>query len=399
MASTAESSPHDFWATDELVLRTMDFLPHPDLRNCVQVSQSFNRIAVQSVLDRLKIWNAEHNATLPLANNPNDLDGLSALLLSVHVKSLSLVVFDLGKVTSLKAALKTFDKMQRLVERVESVHTVHVRWPSGAYGVNKQPQISDKALVSAFRCVEEFFSTVITKGCTSLQFTGFDAFASIYQLKKHPAITAAASKALKASPTVERSTSSSPIWGSAWFKGYLPSRHTRAATPWISLTPPSPKLGEVTKLARLLVQSTTVLRPPFSQWLFGILQASPVIYMSISLEDTPDNKVEFNLMLDRLAEALPKVITIHLVDGARAGVMKDTVAWLGQFQLLESVRIEPECFFAAGNTITTEDLGPLARLPNIRELVSSSSFICAYIAARHLEVVYKVGDFTVSQGR
>ena len=83
-----------------------------------------------------------------LADNPNDLDGLSALLLSVHVKSLSDVVFDLEKVTSLQSALKSFHKMKRLVDRMTSLHTVHFRWPSGAY---QKQLISDKTLAFSWR--------------------------------------------------------------------------------------------------------------------------------------------------------------------------------------------------------------------------------------------------------
>ena len=95
----------DFWCSDELALQTLDFLPPLDLRNCAQVSRSFNRITVQSVLDRHKIWNPQQSASLQLAEKPHDLDGLSALLLSIHVKSLAHVNFDLMKVVSLPSAL------------------------------------------------------------------------------------------------------------------------------------------------------------------------------------------------------------------------------------------------------------------------------------------------------
>ncbi|RXW19031.1 hypothetical protein EST38_g6829 [Candolleomyces aberdarensis] len=379
----------DFWCTDELALHTFASLPAPDLRNCAQVSRSFNRIAVQSVLDQHKIWNAQRSAVLQLADNPNNLDGLSALLLSIHVKNLTNVNFDLMKVVSLASALKTFYKMQRLVDRMASLHTVYVNWPSDAY--QKRP-VSDKMLATACKCVEEFLDTVISKGCIELKFGYFNAFASKYKLKKNPAITAAE---IPRAPAAERSS----VWESA--RGYLPSRHTRAASdvlsplseegnycrkssrfsisaPWMSLTP-SPKLSQVTKLTTFCTYSTSVFRPPFSQWTFALLQASPVTSMTLSIQDIPDDGVESKLILDRLAEATPNVTTIRL-NGARPGLMKDVVAWLGRFQRLQVLKIETECF-PAGTDIDDLELEALARLPHISKLLSSSYFLCAYLAS------------------
>ncbi|RXW20502.1 hypothetical protein EST38_g5354 [Candolleomyces aberdarensis] len=379
----------DFWCTDELALHTFASLPAPDLRNCAQVSRSFNRTAVQSVLDQHKIWNPEQSAVLQLADNPNDLDGLSALLLSVHIKSLPSVLFSLERVTALQSALKAFHKMQRLVDRMASLHSVYVNWPSNAY--QNQP-ISDKMLAAACKCVEEFLDTIISKGCATLQFNGFDAFASKYKLKKNPAITAAE---IAKAPTAERLS----IWEGA--RGYLPSLHTRAtsdvlsplseegnysrkpsrfsiSTPWISLTP-SPKLSQVTKLTTFYAGSTGVFRPPFSQWTFALLKASAVTCITLSLQDIPDGGVESKLILDRLAEATPDVNAIRL-HSARPGLMKDVVTWLGRFQQLGYLHIDPACF-SAGNNVDDLELQALARLPHIYRLSSSSYFLCAYLAS------------------
>ncbi|RXW19038.1 hypothetical protein EST38_g6818 [Candolleomyces aberdarensis] len=383
------SIPQNFWCTDELALHTFASLPAPDLRNCAQVSRSFNRIAVQSVLDRHEIWSAQRSAALQLADDPNDLDGLSALLLSIHVKNLAYVMFNLMKVVSLPSALKTFHKMQRLVDRMESLGTVHANWPSAAY--QEQP-ISDKMLATACKCVEDFLDTVISKGCTTLEFSGFYAFASNYKLKKNLAFTAAE---IPRAPAVEKLS----IWENA--RGYLPSRRARAASdaplplleegsysrkssrfsisaPWISLTP-SPKLSQVTKLATFSTHSTGVFRPPFSQWTFALLKASAVTSIKLSFKDVPDNGVESKLILDRLAEAVPDVTTIRL-SSARPGLMKNVVAWLGRFQQLEVLKIEPACF-SAGNDIDDLELQALARLPHMKQLRSSSSFLCAYLAS------------------
>ncbi|KAJ2932700.1 hypothetical protein H1R20_g4399, partial [Candolleomyces eurysporus] len=379
----------DFWCTDELALHTFASLPVSDLRNCAQVSRSFNRIAVQSILDQHKIWNAQQSVALQLADNPNDLDSLSALLLSIHVKNLAHVIFNLKKVVSLPSALKTFHKMQRLVDRMTSLGAVHVNWPSAT--THKQP-ISDKMLATACKCVEEFLDTIISKGCTTLQLDGFYAFASNYKLKKNPAFTAAE---IPRAPAVVKLS----IWESA--KGYLPPRHARAASdvlsplseernysrksslfsisaPWISLTPSS-RLSQVTKLATFNAHSTGVFRPPFSQWTFALLKASAVTSMKLSFKDVPDNVIEFKLILDRLAEAVPNVTAIHLT-GARPGLIKDVVAWLGRFQQLEVLKIEPKCF-SKGNDIDALELQALARLPNIKQLRSSPYFLCAYLAS------------------
>ncbi|KAJ2933766.1 hypothetical protein H1R20_g3319, partial [Candolleomyces eurysporus] len=320
------STLQDFWCTDELALHTFASLPAPDLRNCARVSRSFNRTAVQSVLDQHKIWNAQQSADLQLADNPNDLDGLSALLLSVHVKSLASVTFSLERVNALQSALKSFHKMQRLVDRMESLHTVYVNWPSDDY--QNQP-ISDKMLATACKCVEEFLDTIISKGCATLQFSGFDAFASKYKMKKNPAITAAE---IPRAPTAERSS----IWEGA--RGYLPSRQTRAtsdvssrlseegnysrkpsrfsiSTPWISLTP-SPKLSQVTKLTTFYADSAGIFRPPFSQWTFALLKASAVTCVTLCFQDIPDDGAESKLILDRLAEAIPDVTTIRLYNAS-----------------------------------------------------------------------------------
>ncbi|KAJ2929142.1 hypothetical protein H1R20_g7952, partial [Candolleomyces eurysporus] len=381
----------DFWCTDELALPTFASLPALDLRNCAQVSRSFNRIAVQSILDQHKIWNAQQSVALQLADNPNDLDGLSALLLSVHVKSLASVTFNLERLTSLQSALKSFHRMQRLVDRMASLDIVCVDWPSDAY--QEQP-ISDKMLATVCKCVEEFLDTIISKGCTTLEFDGFNVFASKYRLKKTPAITAAE---IPRAPAAERLS----IWESA--KGYLPSRHARAAldvlsplseegnysrdskssrfsisAPWISLTPSS-KLSQDTKLDAFCAYSTGVFRPPFSQWTFALLKASAVTFMKLSFKNIPDNGVESKLILDRLAEAVPGVTTIHLYR-ARPGLMKDVVPWLGRFQQLRVVQIDSACF-SAGNKIDDLELQALRSLPHIRQILSSSSFLCAYLAS------------------
>jgi hypothetical protein len=103
--------------------------------------------------------------------------------------------------------------------------------------------------------------------------------------------------------------------------------------------------------------------------------------MTLSFQDAPNNDVEPKLILDRLAEAVPNVTTIHLVHGAKTSLMKDVVVWLGHFQQLGCLRIESD-FFSPGTNFDDLELQPLARLPHIRELVSSSSFLCAYLASR-----------------
>ncbi|RXW20294.1 hypothetical protein EST38_g5551 [Candolleomyces aberdarensis] len=383
-----------FWCSDELALQTLDFLPPLDLRNCAQVSRSFNRITVQSVLDKHKIWNPQQSAGLQLAEKPHDLDGLSALLLSIHVKSLAHVNFDLMKVVSLPSALKSFHKMKRLVDRMASVRTVYVHWPSDAY--RDTISLSDKQFATACKCVEEFLSTVISRGCTLLQISGFNAFTSKYKLKKNPAIIGTLAEGSGSKPAVAEAPS---IWGSAI--EYLTYRQARAsdlsvlsdeanyyrkssrfsisAAPWISLTP-SPTLSQVTKLTSFYAYSTNTFRPPFSQWTFSLLKESPVTFVTICFKDLPNDELESKLILDRLAEAVPDITAIYL-DGARPGIMKDAVAWLGRFRQLRVLKIEPECF-PAGTDIDDLDLQALARLPHIRTLTSSSSFLCAYIASR-----------------
>ncbi|KAJ2923816.1 hypothetical protein H1R20_g13273, partial [Candolleomyces eurysporus] len=381
----------DFWCSEELLLQVLAFLPPLDLRSCVEVSRWFNRIAVQSVLDTYEIWNAEQSAALELAGNPYDLDGLSALLLSIHLKSLSYVRFDLYKVMSLQSALKSFHKMQRLIDRMASVHTVYVHWPADAY---LKRATSEQSRVTACECVEQFlYTAIVAKGCTCLQLSGFNAFTSEYRLKKNPAITLAdGSKALVAE--------GSSIWESV--RGYLTSRRARPnyepsvsseevyycrkqsrfsiSTPRIYLTS-SPNFGQASKLTTLIAFSTNIFRPPFSQWTFSLLKASPIASLTLYFTDLPNEDVESKLILDRLAEAVPDVTTIHLED-ARSGLMKDVVPWLGRFELLEALIIEPECFCAETN-IDDLELQALARLPDIRTLTSSSSFLCAYLASRN----------------
>jgi hypothetical protein len=105
-----------------------------------------------------------------------------------------------------------------------------------------------------------------------------------------------------------------------------------------------------------------------------------VTFITLSFKDAPDNRIECKLILDRLAEAIPDVTTMHLVDGARAGLMKDVVAWLGRFQHLKVLGINPECFHS-GNDIDHLDLAALASLPHIQRLISTSYFLCAYLAS------------------
>ncbi|RXW20307.1 hypothetical protein EST38_g5549 [Candolleomyces aberdarensis] len=229
-------------------------------------------------------------------------------------------------------------------------------------------------LATTCKCVEAFLDTIVAKGCTQLQLGGCNAFASKYKLKKNPAITAVETPRALA-------TEKSSIWGSA--RGYLASRHTRAisgvssphseegnyyrkssrfsiSAPWISLTP-SPELGQVTKLTIFAAHSVSFFRPPFSQWTFTLLKASPITFVTLCFKDLPTDALESKLILDRLAEAVPDVTIIHL-DRVRPGLMEDVVSWLG---------------------IDSDDLGlpAYARLPHLRKLASSSSVLCSYLAS------------------
>ncbi|KAJ2925731.1 hypothetical protein H1R20_g11363, partial [Candolleomyces eurysporus] len=247
-------------------------------------------------------------------------------------------------------------------------------------------------LANTCRCVEAFLDTTIAKGCTQLQLGGCNAFTSKYKLKKTPAITAAETARASAA---ERSS----IWGSA--RGYLASRHTRAASdasppyseesnycrkssrfsisaPWISLTP-SPKLCQVTKLAAFCAYSTSLFRPPFSEWTFTLLKASPVTFLTLCFKDLPNDPLESKLILDRLAEAVPDVTTVHL-DGVKLCLLKDVVSWLGRFKELRDLRMEPDRSFA-GTDLDAQSLQALARLPHLRTLASSSPILCSYLAS------------------
>ncbi|KAJ2913087.1 hypothetical protein MD484_g7322, partial [Candolleomyces efflorescens] len=389
-----------FWCSDELALQTLTWLPPTSLRNCAQVSRSFNRIAVQSALDEHRIWNPQQSANLQLAGNPRDLDGLSALLLSIHVKSLTYVNFDLMKVVSLPLAVKSLQKMQRLVERMSSVRTVYMHWPSEAYSNGRA--LNDKDLAMACKCVEDFLNTIITRGCTLLQVSGFNAFASKYKLKKHPAIAIAMVAEGFAIEPKAPATEWLPLWGSA--RDYLTARQARAtsdypvlsdeanyerkssrisfyAPTWVSITP-SPKLSELTKLTSFHAYSTNIFRPPFSQWTFPLLKESPINFVTLCFKDLPDDELESKLILDRLADAVPNITSMYF-DGARPGLMKDAVVWLGRsFLQLKTLKIEPECFSAGSDNIDDLDLQALASLPHIRTLTSSSQFLGAYISAR-----------------
>ncbi|KAJ2923613.1 hypothetical protein H1R20_g13472, partial [Candolleomyces eurysporus] len=162
-------------------------------------------------------------------------------------------------------------------------------------------------LATACKCVEEFLDTIISKGCATLQFSGFNAFASKYKLKKKPAITAAETPR---APTAERLS----IWEEEGNYSRKPSRSS-ISTPWISLTP-SPKLGQVTKLTTFYADSADIFRPPFSRWTFALLKASAVTCITLCFQDIPDDGAESKLILDRLAEAIPDVTTIRLYNAS-----------------------------------------------------------------------------------
>jgi hypothetical protein len=248
-------------------------------------------------------------------------------------------------------------------------------------------------LAAAYKDVENFLDTIVAKGCTTLQFGELNAFASKYRLKNNPAF---ASAEVPRAPVGETSS----VWGRA--RRHLSPRHTRwvsgasdplseesnycrkpgrfsISTPtWISLTP-SPKLSQVTKLASFCAFSPSILRPPFSQWTFALLKASPVTFITVSFQGVTDN-VELKLILDRLAEAAPHATTI-VIEGVRADFMKVAGPWLGCFQKLKDLRIEPEC--PPGITDNFDDLGlhALAHLPRLRTLTSSSPLLCSYLAS------------------
>lgn len=341
----------------------MSRLSFLDLYRCAQVSRTFNRFAVQAILDRHNIWSPEQSAHLRLSQTANAVDSLSALLLSVRIDKLSYVHFDLGKVTTIATAERTLVKMKQLIDRVSSVHSVRVYWPSSRVRTTKE-----ESLTNIVQSVQSFLNSVVAKGCSKLQVEGFDA---IFQAKKNSTEDRFTPSTMQPSTFIITS-----IFGSAkrcisGAKRFVRTAFGDAPTPSF----PFPPIDS--KLSRFEASSTSLFQPPFAQWTLALLKASPVKELTLSFADLPEDPQEAQSVLGLLAAGAPDVTAIYL-DDARSGTMETVLNWASQFKDLDTLGAQPRCF-----TFDTDRVGlGLHKLifPKLRRVECPPSFICELLA-------------------
>ncbi|KAJ2913996.1 hypothetical protein MD484_g6433, partial [Candolleomyces efflorescens] len=357
--------PHSMPLPDEVVALFMSNLSPNDLYRCSQVSRNFNGLAVQAILDRYKIWCPEQSAQLRLSHAANTVDSLSAFLVSIHIQKLSYVHFDLGAITSTAMAERTFIKMRRLVDRVTSVHSVRVYWPSSRIRI-----ANDGPLTKLVRSVQRFLNSVVAKGCRKLQVEGFD---NIFQAQKNSAGDRFSPSAMSIQPSTFIITS---IFGSAkryisLAKGALKTVFEDAPTS----SYPLPPLESM--LSQFEFDSIAMFQPPFAQWMSALLQASPANELTLSFVDLPEDPHEAQSVLGLLAAAAPNVTAIYLT-GARSGTMKTILDWASQFKDLDTLGVQPRCFRSEADTADME-IHKLV-FPKLRRIECPPSFISDLLA-------------------
>ncbi|RXW18268.1 hypothetical protein EST38_g7577 [Candolleomyces aberdarensis] len=385
---TPEPSPsQEVWGSDELTQLILQFLNPLDLHKSAQVCRNWNRIAVQCMLDENKLWNPQRASHLRLTSSPQEKDTLSALLISVNVKQLGYVNFEWTRIISIKMLQRSFERMQRLVERMSSLRIVRVHWPS----MLEEVGITDSSMASLCSSIEGFLNATIAQGCSKLMLTGFnDILGKRYQLKKSAGTVSSKSastssqrasilakaRTLLAPNSMKQTEGSLAIDVLSDEANYCrPGNRFGSPPPWISIAP-SPQLSETSKLTQFETNTINLFRPPFSQWTLALLKASPITELCLHFTDLPDDTIEQNLILDRIADAAPDITSLY-IDSVRSGTMKDIMRWASRFQQVQILGIQPACFPTPDDDKNL-DLHELD-FPNLTRLESPASFIPQFL--------------------
>ncbi|KAF5326397.1 hypothetical protein D9611_000494 [Ephemerocybe angulata] len=140
----------------------------------------------------------------------------------------------------------------------------------------------------------------------------------------------------------------------------------------------SAKALNQTQLTHANLDNLDFLRPPFSQWMFGILRASPMQSLSFSFSRFTSDLEETNFCLKRLASVLPGVNRLYLYDIIATDSIPILFKWINMFPSLQHLQIEPRVMIDYADvpeSTHTSVLGPYTFAPKLKSVDAPYQFL------------------------
>ncbi|KAJ2926950.1 hypothetical protein H1R20_g10124, partial [Candolleomyces eurysporus] len=297
---------------EELVLGIISQgLGRSDCLSLCYVNRALNRIVIGHILAVNGIKRPASYFKVILDPDPiSPFDVLSVLSHSVHVKDFVKLVFGFSKVKSLSTSLRRVASFLRSSHSFQSITFLYAIEYSPFPAPNTQ-----KEVVKAF---QELFDAVFSKPIKQIIFQGTPGrVGQFYQFSKDLDVSQTAtlrSKLLKgirkylgrsvAKP--KENTRDAIILDD---KRYKQSPRLKPRIQPLRYTHP-----DVTNLAYLTIAGLDFLCPPFSQWIYPMLNASKLQHFRLVFQSRPADLEEVKFILRRLASAMPHLPKLRVHD-------------------------------------------------------------------------------------
>ncbi|RXW17534.1 hypothetical protein EST38_g8320 [Candolleomyces aberdarensis] len=241
------------------------------------------------------------------------------------------IAFDFTQLPSYNDLEIPLTRASRLIARLESLDDIAFQFSS----IRPYSRFPSKKLGKLCQAFAHILNLVMDKSCSKLQFAHLDTspLGEHYSFKR---------------------SDKPPNGILTHFKGYFKdgapakaklieediryTRSTRLGARMPHILPSPQSLEMAAKLTRLDTGSINLFRPPFSAWIFPILQASGVTHLSIGMKDLPADKEESQYILDRLAAAVPNIILLTIYSIVNQQVY-DILSWIGKFPKLGTLSL------------------------------------------------------------
>ncbi|TEB18501.1 hypothetical protein FA13DRAFT_1860300 [Coprinellus micaceus] len=292
-------------------------------------------------------------------------DTLTALLHSVHIKEIRYLEIRYMSYFSSHSLVKPLRRTHRLLSRLESVASVTLHFPAHFGG--EDGSTTEKYLRKTVLLFEEVLNEIIFKSCKRLYLHGSrNLLENMYRFRTDEGTSFAPS----------RKTFLRHLVGA---KDYFDRRkEKKVSDPIVQddlryarttitgsrvLARCSQSALTRTQLAHINMNTVDFLRPPFSQWLFAMLRASPVTSLSFDFHTSPrlrSQSQEHEFMLIRLAAVLPHLQSLH-VTGLTDSSLHPFAKFMNKFPNLTNLIVESpkhEMTFATFASVTPPSIVP-----------------------------------------
>ncbi|RXW13895.1 hypothetical protein EST38_g11957 [Candolleomyces aberdarensis] len=237
-------------------------------------------------------------------------DVLSLLSRSVHIKDFVKLVFGFSKVRSLSTSLRRVASFLRSSDSFQSITFL--------YAIENSPFPAPNVQKEVVEVFQELFDAVFSKPIKQIIFQGTPGHVGqFYQFRKDlnvPQTATLRSKLLKGVRKYLGRSMAKLKEGSRDAvvlddKRYKQSPRLKPRIQPLRYTHP-----DVTNLAYLTIAGLDFLCPPFSQWIYPMLNASKLQHFRLVFQSRPTDLEEVKFILRRLALAMPHLPKLRLHD-------------------------------------------------------------------------------------